>query len=351
MPYRALAIAVAAATAIASATAAALEAAAAAATAAVEHAVCSDGLLGPCCTDFEDVSLLQVGLLTETAATMAPVVSRVSAIPSAEERLSLAKPLLWVHIAKTGTGMMKVLYGHPGICPFAPEEVQTFPMDPTSDLLQQYPLGVYCPGSFNLTYMSRLEIGNGHIGYGPYFKDNKGSAISMFRDPEQRIISSYYWSIAQNSSQLPQLLNSSIREYAEAMQGCQTKMLAVDDYPDGPSPCVELMGSPTPAMVSLALFRLRSGFAFVGLTDEWDLSMCLFHAKFGGACQAHDFMNTRPGPMSSDIGYDTSILQGFTDPSDGQVYGLAKSIFHEDLRRFNVSHETCALWCYSQANL
>ena len=33
--------------------------------------------------------------------------------------------------------------------------------------------------------------------------------------------------------------------------------------------------------------RLQSGFAFVGLTDDYRLSVCLFHAKFGGSAAYH----------------------------------------------------------------
>lgn len=30
--------------------------------------------------------------------------------------------------------------------------------------------------------------------------------------------------------------------------------------------------------------RLRSGMAFVGLTEAWNASVCLFHAQHGGGC-------------------------------------------------------------------
>ena len=36
--------------------------------------------------------------------------------------------------------------------------------------------------------------------------------------------------------------------------------------------------------------RVREGFAFVGITEEWDLSACLFHEMFGGDCHAWDFV-------------------------------------------------------------
>ena len=44
-------------------------------------------------------------------------------------------------------------------------------------------------------------------------------------------------------------------------------------------------GQPTAAETAKALDRLQRGFQYVGLTDDYALSVCLFHAKFGGARQ------------------------------------------------------------------
>ena len=50
--------------------------------------------------------------------------------------------------------------------------------------------------------------------------------------------------------------------------------------------------------LSLARTRVRQ-MAFVGMTEAWDLSVCLFHAMFGGECLAVEFNNSRP---SSELG-------------------------------------------------
>ena len=39
----------------------------------------------------------------------------------------------------------------------------------------------------------------------------------------------------------------------------------------------------------------ENDFAFVGLTEEWDLSVCLFHRMFGGECHVREFLDVRPG--------------------------------------------------------
>merc|ERR1719313_133277 len=44
--------------------------------------------------------------------------------------------------------------------------------------------------------------------------------------------------------------------------------------------------------VQAALSRLPK-LGFVGLTDNWDLSICLWHAKFGGECLPVEFQNLR----------------------------------------------------------
>merc|ERR1712107_340610 len=81
------------------------------------------------------------------------------------------------------------------------------------------------------------------------------------------------------------------------------------------------------AEIALAKDRLITGFAFVGLTHEWDLSVCLFHAKFGGACNKREFQNIRSakdgwkvkeGVVKGDGKYNnTEIiaqLHGWVDP-------------------------------------
>merc|ERR1719221_1611184 len=78
--------------------------------------------------------------------------------------------------------------------------------------------------------------------------------------------------------------------------------------------------------VELAKTRLEK-FAFVGLTDEWDLSICLWRAMFGGLCYGADFANTRPGPDSKTVAggvYDTSALRGFVDDFDGELFAKAQ---------------------------
>lgn len=71
------------------------------------------------------------------------------------------------------------------------------------------------------------------------------------------------------------------------MRGCQTKMvLGV--------PCA----APFPLNDSLlheAQRRVRNDFLFVGLTERFDESVCLFHARLGGKRPvASQFLNTRP---------------------------------------------------------
>ena len=60
--------------------------------------------------------------------------------------------------------------------------------------------------------------------------------------------------------------------------------------------------------------------AFVFRLRHQELSICLFHAKFGGPCLSVDFQNTRPtmGSQGSSV-YDTSLLKGWTDEPDRQA--------------------------------
>ena len=50
--------------------------------------------------------------------------------------------------------------------------------------------------------------------------------------------------------------------------------------------------------VSLAKQRIVEGFAFVGITEQWALSMCLFSVKFKVPCVPQLMRNSRPTQTS-----------------------------------------------------
>merc|ERR1711957_1013294 len=98
----------------------------------------------------------------------------------------------------------------------------------------------------------------------------------------------------------------------------------------------------TKDMVAVARKRIDTGFAFVGLTEEWDLSVCLFHHMFGGECRPREFINTRPGEeREGDQSYNISLLEGVTDPFDGPIYAHVQELFWANVKAYGVSHRGC----------
>jgi len=69
-----------------------------------------------------------------------------------------------------------------------------------------------------------------------------------------------------------------LKMYQEHVAGCYTKILTRG----GLNACGS-MPQPSAAEAALALEYI-DGFQFVGLREEWELSVCLWHVKFGGKC-------------------------------------------------------------------
>merc|ERR1712224_810031 len=108
----------------------------------------------------------------------------------------------------------------------------------------------------------------------------------------------------------------------------------------------------TDDMVKTAIARLETGFAFVGLVEEWPLSVCLFHKMFGGRPHKREFVNTRPGNVfhpgdrpTDDVPVDTADLEGYTDPYDGQVYAKAHEIFWANVEKYGATQQACQELC------
>jgi hypothetical protein len=191
----------------------------------------------------------------------------------------------------------------------------------------------------------------GHAGFGLY-DALAPLGVTVLRQPEQRLISGHRglhgWHLHGSQPQL--------REYAERLKGCQVRMLARG----GRVQCDFREAPPSEAETGGAVALLKQ-FQFVGITEEWELTVCLWHRMFGGdaatsasisapkpwwhrcnATQFHNFKRSRGGA------YDTSALIGFRDEPDHRLYAMAKYLFRRRLARFNVTHTACAP-CYAQA--
>ena len=291
----------------------------------------------------------------ETSSSVDSVVKLnvASADDGPEERLARLMPIAWVHVPKTGTSFANTFFGHPGICPHMPEGVVPIPGGLFFTWMsEELDLGEMCPGGFSDTYRSVP----GHDAMGDAYDANIGHGLIMLRQPEQRLISNFNMAVSEVYMTSP----PSLLEYAEEMAGYAVKMLTRTGTwgEDGQIPLADQEAASqyhfcsycdepvTQAETDLAVHRLQEGFGFIGITDEWALSVCLFHAMFGGECHEHSLANNRPGAERTDDElYDTSELHGFVDVADGALYEVGLRIFHSNLETYGVTDESCAEMC------
>lgn len=106
------------------------------------------------------------------------------------------------------------------------------------------------------------------------------------------------------------------------IKGCQVKMvLGV--------PCAAPFAL-NESLLAEAARRVASDFLFVGLTERWEASICLFHARLGGKALPIQFANSRRGQHHerSSSASETSLL---SDEWDERLYQVAVHRFERDL--------------------
>jgi hypothetical protein len=84
--------------------------------------------------------------------------------------------------------------------------------------------------------------------------------------------------------------------------------------------------------------------AFVGLLEEWEKTICLFHASFGGPLFAAELMNVRPTAVGNGgraSQYNESELGDVLDAADQAVYAAAKRRFERDVRDHHEDISQC----------
>lgn len=80
--------------------------------------------------------------------------------------------------------------------------------------------------------------------------------------------------------------------------------------------------------------KVVKSMSFVGLTEAWDESICLFHLMFGQPMHPAELKDFHKGPKHTrrqgrEKKYDESELEGEVDQADEKIYAVAKERFEE----------------------
>ncbi|CAE7912678.1 unnamed protein product [Symbiodinium sp. KB8] len=279
--------------------------------------------------------------------------------------LEEAQPLDWIHFPKTGSSFVNAIVHLNGACPSLANLALNEDTVGSGTCWLSYWLEHKCPYVCNADKYTCPQPFHAHLPVTNY-SAQRGHLVGMFRDPNQRILSGYHDDDNNFASYTEELFTRDLgvecrgqsefvkslpkrplSEFAEMWKGGMTYQL-VTEHPTTVTLDPRRL-QVTRRDATEAARRVRDGFAFVGLTEEWALSICLFHKMFGGACNAFEFLDTRPSfdGKSAEQDYDDSELQGWYDDIDDVVYAAAAEVFHQNLFLFNVSQETCQE-CYSK---
>lgn len=184
----------------------------------------------------------------------------------------------------------------------------------------------------------------GHDGFGPYAATFSANGVALFRNPVQRMLSglrTYHSHPECGNADCRKDVQAKIQpeDYANAVRGCQIKMLTRDTNHKNFSghPC----GGPTPTVFEYRrAVALLPKFQFVGITDEWMLTVCLWHHMFSSpkafsSCRLSRPVENRTLPAS---------LEGYEDRMDGGLYEAAVDLFWKALDRASLTRAKCEQW-------
>jgi hypothetical protein len=168
----------------------------------------------------------------------------------------------------------------------------------------------------------------------------------MFREPVARAVSGYSWFGPEFKHYYPPI---NATDYAMRVRGTAVKMVA--GQADGYQCNTMFMACDTTIVpdVAKAVDRLHSDFAFVGLTEHWSLSICLFHVMFGGTCRQAELENSRASDARASVSRRlTDVMRRVHDPWDTELYHQATLRFWADVKKHGVDVEKCRAVCPSK---
>jgi len=289
-------------------------------------------------------------------------------------RSEINKPVYWLHIPKCNTGFARSLMLFlPNMCSQMSPAAHDMLMDAENPIVIFWQIKLLntscedeCQGDLgdlrSVGYYPGYNFGD-HSGIGSIYSQYvKGHGTVILRQPEQRLLSAWNDDYHSWPFLFFQRDPNDVAEFASVVGGCVTKMMtrsqisyghgtSLHDDPVKMLENVSACGDPhtvTTEEVGQAVSQLREGFIFVGILEQYDLSMCLLHAMFGGQCNSLELENTHSSSNTSSY-YDTSVLDGWVDINDGIVYAEGKRIFEQNLKLYGVTEESCSESCYKAA--
>jgi len=261
----------------------------------------------------------------------------------------------WHHIEKTGSSFVNALFHY--ACANGP----TAAIQPRQYGKKFADKGFQCDKKFSglpfLTTESESENAfhsNLNLKLKPdVYEYNKGRLVGMIREPKSHRVSlaEHKYVKSGYSTKVKDGRFSSFLEYVE---GFLTHQLAPIKRVHGGYGGYSCQNN-CPQEIELAKQRLTEGFQYVGITDRWAESMCLFFFKFSKPgnrtgtteplCHPAVFANPNPHYGTSQFNFteeDLEYLKTYDDPNDRQIYNHAVDIFEADMRRYGVTREACA---------
>lgn len=247
-----------------------------------------------------------------------------------QERFQTKLPLVWFNVPHSGPAFAHTLLFH--ACPGWPTEalLRLAQGQGLPTFFKEHPLAEHCPAGAFLEASSGHEYRTGgHAGVGgPFFDLHAGHFVGMFRHPASRFVDVWEHAVG------PLREGDATSAKAHQMTGCYVKTLTGS----GQHPCMN-HAPVTQQQTELAVSRIQ-GFAFVGIVEQWTLSVCLWHAMFGGQITPQVFIGA-PAETLTPGARPNSLTQGWWDEADAQVYSVAVRRFWSDIEAYNVRPATC----------
>lgn len=243
------------------------------------------------------------------------------------------RPVTWLHVPKTGTSFHNTLANWG--CDVASDGSNSSFRPPTASTFLK-------DRSCNVSTFRRFEAG-----HAPIARNIDAMAmhhvVTMARNPRNRLLSGYVhqlhdchalqreFNCAEHKPKLKcidRYDDDLMARYSKCVGMCSTAMLLGErcnsdiDWPNTPSNAPQWYAD---------------NIGFVGLTEFWNVSVCLWHIMYGGKCIPEEMLNLRPGNYS---GSPAHIMK-YVHPRERTTYSAMVKRFWHDVHTYDVSPASC----------